>query len=258
MPSASSADWEAYAKSTSSALIRAHYFFTVWRNYRILLHGLKIFQGSLLEIGSSTGLNSLRLSTKYKLKPTLVDTSKFALALAYSLYRQSNIYPKLVQQNVLELSLNRKFDFVHSHGLLEHFKHSAQKIAFHNHANHVRPGGWLICWVPIPDTLYRLNRWYLKHTGQWIFGYEKPLSYKDFVSLFQSEEFQIRKIRHLPGWLGIAAQKPIKNENRPTIEPALIRWWDMLFAPFVKSESAPGFSVPVAHRVMQFSWRSRG
>ncbi|MFX1505897.1 MAG: class I SAM-dependent methyltransferase [Promethearchaeota archaeon] len=208
MPSAISADWEAYAKSTFSAFIRAHYFFTVWRNYRILLHGLEIPQGSLLELGSSTGLNSLRLSKKFKLKPTLVDNSKFALALANNLYRQANIVPKLVHQDVLELSLNQKFDFVHSHGLLEHFKHSAQQIAFHNHVKHVAPGGWLICWVPTSDVLYRLSRWYMERTGQWIFGYEKPFHVKEFISIFQQRNLLVKRIRHLPGWIGIAAKQP--------------------------------------------------
>ncbi|MFX0014139.1 MAG: class I SAM-dependent methyltransferase [Promethearchaeota archaeon] len=206
--SSSSADWESYAKNTRSAIIQAYYFFTLWRNYLILLSGLKIPQGSLLELGSSTGLNSLRLSKKYKLKPTLVDISRLALKSAYSLYHQSNIIPELIQEDVLTLSLNRKFDFVHSHGLLEHFSQSAQKIVFHNHAKHVCPGGWLICWVPTPDILYRLNRWYLERTGQWIFGYEKPFHNKDFISLFRQECFQIKKISHLPGWLGIAAKKP--------------------------------------------------
>ena len=110
---------------------------------------------------------------------------------------------------MLNLSLNCYFDFVHSHGLLEHFKKKAQQIAFRNHAKFVRSGGWLVCWVPTPDIHYRLNRWYLEHSGQWIFGYEKPLPLKHFVSLFQQEGFQIRKIRHPPGWLGIAAQKII-------------------------------------------------
>jgi cyclopropane fatty-acyl-phospholipid synthase-like methyltransferase len=208
MASTTSADWEAYAKNTFSALIRAHYFFTVWRNYRVLLHGLEIPQGSLLEIGSSTGLNSLRLSKRFNLTPTLVDKSKWALALAYGLYRRSKIRPKLVLQDVLELSLNQQFDFVHSHGLLEHFKHPAQQIVFHNHAKFLRPGGWLVCWVPTPDILYRTSRWYLENTGQWIFGYEKPLSLEGFMSFFHQENLQIRKIRHPPGWLGIAAQKP--------------------------------------------------
>jgi len=208
MPSISTADWEAYAKSTSTALIRAHYFFTVWRNYRFLLHGLNIPQGSLLELGSSTGLNSLQLSKKYKLKPTLVDQSKIALAMADQLYRHSKILPKLIQQDVVKLTLDKQFDFVHSHGLLEHFLPSVQLIVFHNHAKYVCPGGWLICWVPTPDILYRASRWYLENTGQWIFGYEKPLLVKEFMSFFHQEGFQIRKIRHPPGWLGIAAQKP--------------------------------------------------
>ncbi|MFX1515618.1 MAG: class I SAM-dependent methyltransferase [Promethearchaeota archaeon] len=208
MPSVSTADWEAYAKSTSTALIRAHYFFTVWRNYRFLLHGLNIPQGSLLELGSSTGMNSLRLSRKYNLKPTLVDLSKNALAMADRFYRQSKIIPILIQQDVVRLTLNKQFDFVHSHGLLEHFNPSVQSIVFHNHAKYVHPGGWLICWVPTPDILYRTSRWYLENTGQWIFGYEKPLLIKEFMSFFHQEELQIRKIRHPPGWLGIAAQKP--------------------------------------------------
>ena len=208
MPSVSTANWEAYAKSTSTALIRAHYFFTVWRNYRFLLNGLNIPQGSLLELGSSSGMNSLRLSRKYNLKPTLVDLSKNALAMADQFYRQSKIIPILIQQDVVKLTLNKQFDFVHSHGLLEHFNPSVQPIVFHNHAKYVRPGGWLICWVPTPDVLYRISRWYLENTGQWIFGYEKPLLIKEFMSFFHQEELQIRKIRHPPGWLGIAAQKP--------------------------------------------------
>ncbi|MHA2243677.1 MAG: methyltransferase domain-containing protein [Candidatus Hodarchaeales archaeon] len=203
------ADWESYAKSTSSAIIRAHYFFTVWRNYFFLLHGLKIPQGTLLELGSSTGQNSLRLAKKYKLEPTLVDSSRLALASANRLFRKSKIFPNLIQQDVLELSLDNQFDFVHSHGLLEHFKNAAQQIAFRNHVKFIRPGGWLISWVPTPDRFYLLNRWYLEQTNQWIFGYEKPLSYQDFVSYFQLENLQIKKIRHMPGWLGIAAQKPL-------------------------------------------------
>ncbi|MFX1282172.1 MAG: SAM-dependent methyltransferase [Promethearchaeota archaeon] len=204
-----SADWDSYAKNTSSAIIRAHYFFTVWRNYLYLLHGLKIPQGTLLEIGSSSGQNSLRLAKKYKLSPTLVDTSKLALAIANKLFREAKISPKLIQQDVLNLSINRQFDFVHSHGLLEHFRKSVQRVAFHNHAKCVRPGGWLVCWVPTPDILYRLNRWYLERTKQWIFGYENPLLLKDFILLFQNEELRVRKICHPPGWLGIAAQKSV-------------------------------------------------
>jgi hypothetical protein len=79
-------DWDSYAKNTSSVIIRAHYFFSVWRNYRLLLHGLNIPQGTLLEIGSSTGQNSLLLVKKYNLQPTLVDSSKVALAFAKRLF----------------------------------------------------------------------------------------------------------------------------------------------------------------------------
>lgn len=200
-------DWDSYAKSTTSAIIRAHYFFVVWRNYRLLLHGLNIPQGTLLEIGSSTGQNSLRLAKKYNLQPTLVDSSKKALVFAKRLFLLSGIHPKLILQDVLSLSLKERFDFVHSHGLLEHFKGSEQRSAFKVHVKHLRPNGWFICWIPTPDLPYRLNRWYLERTNQWIFGYEKPLSFQDFISLFQCEELQIRKIRHFPGWLGVAAQQ---------------------------------------------------
>ena len=203
----SSADWEFYAYTTFSSFIRAHYYFTVWRNYKFLLHNLSIQQGTLLELGSSTGQISLRLSEKYNLEPTLVDSSMIALEYARRLYSHSNVTLEVLCMNVLNLSLNKCYDFVHSHGLLEHFSENEQKIIFHNHVKHITPGGWLICWVPTPDLFYKINRWYLERTGQWIFGYEKPLFFSDFIPFFKKEKLQIRKIRHFPGWLGIAAQK---------------------------------------------------
>ncbi|MHA1967546.1 MAG: class I SAM-dependent methyltransferase [Candidatus Hodarchaeales archaeon] len=202
-----SADWESYALNTFSGFIRAHYFFTVWRNYKLLLHNLSIQPGKLLEMGSSTGQISLRLSKKYDLEPTLVDSSNIALKHAENLYRRYNISVNISCQNILDLFLEERFDVVHSHGLLEHFKDEKQEIAFHNHVKYTAPGGWVICWVPTPDLFYRINRWYLEHTGQWIFGYEQPLSLSNLISFFRNSNLQIRKIRHLPGWIGIAAQK---------------------------------------------------
>ncbi len=202
-----SADWDSYARKTFSSVIRAHYYFTVWRNYKFLLYGLSIQQGTLLELGSSTGQISLRLSKKYNLKPTLVDSSVIALEYAKKFYSNSNVSLKALCKNILDLSLSKCYDFVHSHGLLEHFRKSEQEIIFHNHVKHTSPGGWLVCWVPTPDLFYKINRKYLEYTDQWIFGYEKALSVHDFISLFEKEKLQIRKIRHFLGWLGIAAQK---------------------------------------------------
>ncbi|MHA2225630.1 MAG: class I SAM-dependent methyltransferase [Candidatus Hodarchaeales archaeon] len=173
----------------------------------LLLKGLKICGTDLLEIGSSTGQISLKMAKKFNLNPTLVDNSKFALALANRFYHQANIHPTLICQDAFELSLNRQFDLVHSHGLLEHFKGKQQRIVFQNHVKHVKSGGWVVCWVPTPDMPYRINRWYLERINQWIFGFEEPLFLSDFTSLFQKEGLVISKIHHLPGWLGIAAQK---------------------------------------------------
>jgi cyclopropane fatty-acyl-phospholipid synthase-like methyltransferase len=200
------ADWDAYAHSTTSYIIRAYYFFTVWRNYRWLLHGLQIPQGRMLEIGASTGQNSLRLAQYYNLQPTLVDTSPLALAMAKQRFKHAQIMATFILKDVLDLSLSTQFDMVHSHGLLEHFKPPLREIAFKNHSKHVKPNGWLICWVPTPDLPYRLNRWYLERSGQWIFGFEEPIKLDTFIRLFQTENFIIRKIRHTPGWIGIAAQ----------------------------------------------------
>ncbi len=201
------ADWESYAFNSFSGFIRAHYFFTVWRNYKLLLHGLSIQPGKLLELGSSTGQISLRLSKKYNLKPTLVDSSNIALKHAKNLYRHYNISLSIACQNILSLSLEDCFDVVHSHGLLEHFKDEEQRKAFQNHVKYTALGGWVVCWVPTPDLFYRINRWYLELTGQWIFGYEQPLSLKKLTSYFIENQLQIQKIRHFPGWIGIAGQK---------------------------------------------------
>ncbi|MEE9410145.1 MAG: class I SAM-dependent methyltransferase [Candidatus Heimdallarchaeota archaeon] len=201
-------DWDKYARNSSSPLIRTHYFFSVYRNYIHLLHRLPISPGKLLEIGSSTGQISLRLVLRYQLSPTLVDTSDIALTFADQLYRSRGISPTLINKDVLRLDLNRKFDLVHSHGLLEHFPEALLKKAFHNHVKHLQQKGWLVCWVPTPDIFYRINRWYLENTGQWIFGYEKPITLDHFLSLFRQENLIIRRVRHMPGWVGVAAQSP--------------------------------------------------
>ena len=200
------ADWDKYAKNATTPLIRAHYFFTVYRNYRYLLHRLPISPGKLLEIGSSTGQISLRLALHYNLTPTLVDTSDIALAYAYQQYRYKGLSPELIKKDVLKLNINQKYDFVHSYGLLEHFPKPLLKKAFQCHVKHLKQNGWLVCWVPTPDLFYRISRWYLEKTGQWIFGFEKPFLIEDFISLFKKEGLVVHRVRHMPGWLGVAAQ----------------------------------------------------
>lgn len=207
LPTMTQANWDHYARISYSPIIRAHYFFTVWRNYRLLLSGLEIPKGRLLEIGSSTGQISLRLAKKYKLNPTLVDSSKQALSIASLMYSQAKIELTTHLENVLQLNLGKKYDFVHSHGLLEHFKEKERELAFKNHVKHVKLKGWLVCWVPTPDFFYKINRIYLEGTNQWIFGYEKPLPLHDFLALFRLFNLNIRKVRHLPGWIGVAATK---------------------------------------------------
>jgi len=194
-------EWDIYARTTLNPIIQAYYYFTVWRNYRILLYGLEIHPGQLLELGSSTGQISLRLSKMYNFLPTLVDTSTLALTIASYNYRRKGITPITIKKNILELNLEQKYDLVHSHGLLEHFTGDKQLIALESHIKHIQIGGWLICWVPSPDIFYRLNRWYLEHSNQWIFGFENPISLKDVLRLFGNKKLRIRRIRHLPGWI---------------------------------------------------------
>ncbi|GAH05907.1 unnamed protein product [marine sediment metagenome] len=90
--------------------------------------------------------------------------------------------------------------------MLEHYFGKKQQLVLDTHIKHVNEGGWLVCWIPSPDVFYRLNRWYLERTGQWIFGFERPLTLKDVLNLFRKENVSIRKICHLPGWIGVAAQ----------------------------------------------------
>ncbi|MHA2389162.1 MAG: SAM-dependent methyltransferase [Candidatus Hodarchaeales archaeon] len=199
-------EWDIYARNTLNPLIQAYYYFTVWRNYRLLLHGLNIQRGTLLELGSSSGQISFRLSRKYNFSPTLVDTSAFALRLANQNYRNKGIIPITIKKSILDLNLGQKYDFVHSHGLLEHFIGKKRQLVLSSHINHVHEGGWLVCWIPCPDVFYRINRWYLERTGQWIFGFEQPFKMKEILTLFKSKSLVIQKIYHLPGWIGVASQ----------------------------------------------------
>ncbi len=207
MLSQTASDWDMYAQNTNKWMIRAYYYFTVWRNYQFLIHGLSIPQGQLLELGSSTGQISLRLALKYNLSPTLVDKSLVALTQAYQNFRLKQISPTLLNKDIMDFRVNKRFDVVHSHGLLEHFSGEERRSVFYTHKLHTRKGGWLICLVPCPDIFYHIKRWYLEKMGQWIFGFEEPIHTKEFIHLFTDENLIIRRIRRFPGWVGIVAQR---------------------------------------------------
>jgi Methyltransferase domain len=77
-------------------------------------------------------------------------------------------------------SVERKYDFVYSVGLIEHFAPEQTALAIASHFAYVVPNGTVIVTFPTPTWLYRTVRFVAELSGQWIFHDERPLRLDEF------------------------------------------------------------------------------
>ncbi|MDD5529004.1 MAG: methyltransferase domain-containing protein [bacterium] len=127
----------------------------------------KLLDGScvgknILELGCGTGSNSLYLaSTQQVNSVTLLDFSPEAMTNV-----KTETYPchvKKISKDLLKFSPTKRYDFVHSTGLIEHFSGKERLYAIKKHSQCARSGGLVMIWVPIFSPTFNcigtFNRW---------------------------------------------------------------------------------------------------
>jgi len=119
-----------------------------------LLGNMSLKDKEIIELGSGTGSNSLHLAkTHCAKKVTLVDFSEKALARV-----EADRFPCLmnkVKEDIFEISSEKKYDFVHSTGLIEHFLDKDRFLSVKKHADLIRDDGIVMIWVPIFSKAFR-------------------------------------------------------------------------------------------------------
>lgn len=149
----------------------------------ILLEGKDI-----LELGSGTGSNSFYLAKNHNAGSiTLVDFSEKALSrVKKSFYN----YPVTkIQEDLLLFSPSKKYDFVHSTGLVEHFTGKTRLLVIKKHAQYVPPGGLIMVWVPIFSPAFTL----IGKINHWLGIEEIPFTKDNLKFLFKESNLEIVK-----------------------------------------------------------------
>jgi glycosyltransferase involved in cell wall biosynthesis/SAM-dependent methyltransferase len=168
-------DWDAYYEapyrtaSYSRAITTRHLIDNMKR------FGLKDTPIEAAELG---GANSCFYdAVRAELKPKtycMCDTNALGLE---KIKKRAGGNPDLVVQecDVLNMSLDRKFDVVFSVGLVEHFYPEDTSKAIRAHFDILKPGGIAIISFPSPTFLYRATRGLAEFFRMWIFHDERPL-----------------------------------------------------------------------------------
>jgi cyclopropane fatty-acyl-phospholipid synthase-like methyltransferase len=164
-----------------------------WRAYKQLLAKISFQKNmDILELGCGTGLNTLKICKNFDIgSVTLVDMNVSALNISSSFFKKINIKKTFINSNVNEFHTGKKFDLVHSHGLIEHFPVPLRNELIKKHIHFLKPGGYLIIFVPTPIKNYNRFRKLCETLHVWPFPDEIPITEADLVNQIIKNDIQI-------------------------------------------------------------------
>lgn len=204
-----SEDWEKQWKRQWAQV--PIWWMILWRAYRRLLKGIKLENPEIIELGSGSGRTTLALAKEYRGKPTLVDSSRAAMIVAKNLFKRENVQALFLCQDLSSVDPNKKFDLVHSEGLIEHFSDAEMDRMIRLHANLVKTEGYVIIFVPTPSNTYKIWRTIQEVFGIWYYGEEKPLTSQQLIRRCQRNGLAPIRTAKTPFQTGILATKAIKT-----------------------------------------------
>jgi len=158
--------------------------------YKKLLKNIKLNDVRILELGSGSGFNSLKLAKIFKTKEiTLVDSNKKAISISKKIFENSGLKVNYLKKDVLKIDVKEKFDIVHSEGLIEHFYGKKRFATFKKHIDLCKEDGIVIIFAPYENINYKVFRSFYKKFNKWIWD-EEPLTKEELHDL--CEQFNMK------------------------------------------------------------------
>ena len=177
-------------------------------SYQKLFSKVELKNPNILEFGSGTAKNSLLLSKLFNAKEiSLVDNNDAALKISKKTFKNTKSKVNFIKKAVFKYKSSKKFDIVHSEGLVEHFFNKDRDNIFKIHADNCKKGGYVAIFAPYISLKYKLLVAVLTLRGEWIYD-EKPFTVKELREQFQKNNLRIIKeykhpFNHEIGILGI-------------------------------------------------------
>jgi len=176
-------NWHTYHRNfrqlTAGRILR-HFH---WKAYLSLLKKIHFDRKvDILELGSGTGFNTFSLCRYFDVrKVTMVDTNPAALKTSRTLFGNLDIEKEFIEADVTKYQPDRKYDLVHSHGLIEHFTAHEMNRLIEKHIDFTAPDGYSIIFVPTPEGNYRRFRKICEFFHLWPFPDERPVLKQEIV-----------------------------------------------------------------------------
>jgi len=187
-------NWDIFWKSENSIInsigIRIHHRM-VFRIYKKVLDSLNLKGPSIIELGCGSSELTARILKMYGGSATLVDNSKEALNVTRLKFKKHNLKAEFVYRDLFNFKPKKKFDIVHSEGLIEHFLDEKQKEIIEVHKKCVKKDGYIFICVPRPAWYYKISKWFLEKVNKWPFGFEKAMNKYELKKVLEDCELKV-------------------------------------------------------------------
>jgi cyclopropane fatty-acyl-phospholipid synthase-like methyltransferase len=162
--------------------------------YKSFLDPLKLKSPDIIELGSGCGELSAGMVKRYGGTATLVDNSAEALRSANAVFKSFGVKASLVKKDLFKFNPKKKYDVVHSEGLIEHFLGDEQKKIVDAHKKCAKKGGYVLISVPRPAWYYRLAKKSMEKIGKWPFGFENAMTKNTLRSAMERSGLKVIRL----------------------------------------------------------------
>lgn len=142
----------------------------------------------ILELGGGNSCFSEQICRRFHVKTyNIIDNNALAVKLFDGIDLNADEHQGLLINLLDKENIPaRKYDFVFSVGLIEHFRGGDIRTVIDQHYLHCKEGGCVMITFPTPTKRYRVTRKLMERAGLWQFHDEKPILWHEQAEHFAS------------------------------------------------------------------------